>query len=287
MSLSLKYTGLQELGPSDSVFKGNGIDIDRARLDPNYALFFYDDWRDFPLIGTQTTQIAHGKYKVFHTTAGTCVPVSTVNSVELQRSVLSFNPDTDNDSGSIAQAYPSYLLSGDPATSGKLAFECRVAVNNVATNGIGWMIGLGEVDQWTLATGVPMNGGDAITNAASFVGFRSKEDLVSSAKTIDSVYSDRATSFTDIQATIGSMTAYTFVKLGFVYDPNDTTNCLKFYVDGVLQSTVVSRSTLTGLTNLDANALGLIAACVADSAGTSSVFYIDWWTVCQLRPGQN
>ena len=267
-------------GPSPAIWKN--LPIEEIVSDRSKGVFHFDDFCHMPLIGTQTTQIGWDKYKVFATASGSVAPVSAVNSVEKGKGILAFLADTDNDSASLADAYPSYLMSGLASNSGKLAFEACIAVSSIATNGIGFMLGLAEVEQWTLATGVPFNGGDAITNAASFIGFRSLEDQVSSAKTIDSVYSDRATSFTNIQATIASMTANTFVKLGLLYDPKDAANCVRFFVDGVETSTPMTRSTLTGLTNLDANALGLIAAIVADSAGTAINYFMDWWQVAQL-----
>jgi hypothetical protein len=146
------------------------------------------------------------------------------------------------------------------------------------------MLGLAEVEQWTLATAVPFNAGDAITNAASFIGFRSKEDLVSSAKTIDTVTSDRATSFTNLQATASSFVANTFIKLGMKYNPADSAGCVRFYINGVETSTPLTKAALVAMTNLDANALGLIFAGCADSSGTSSVLYMDWWRCAQLIP---
>jgi hypothetical protein len=248
------------------------------------GLFFYDDFQDFPLAGTQTTEIGHGKYKVFNTGAGKVDRVSAVNSVELGGGALRIALDTNNDSGSIAQSYPQYLLSGLEATSGKLWFECCYAQNSIATNMAAVFLGLAEVEQWTLATGVPFNGGDAITNSAAAIGFRIEEDGLG---VVDTVYSDRATSFTNIGDTEGgTLAAYTFKKLGFVYDPSepDSSKVIRFFADNLELPTRVSKATLTGLTNLDANALGLIFAACADSAGTSFEAYLKWWAVAQLLP---
>lgn len=243
---------------------------------------FWDDFNDFPLIGTQTTQIAHGRYKVFNTGAGTVRGVSTVNSVEMAGGYVASNLDTDNDSFTLAHSYPSFLLSGLTTNSGKLWFECRLAFTPAATNGLGWFVGLAEVEQWTAATGVPFNGSDAITNSASAIGFRKPEDDTTTA---DTVYSDRATSFTAIgDADITGLAAYTFVKLGFVYDPERSADCIRFYKDNQQLTNVVSRTTLTGLTNLDANALGFIWSGVADTAGTSSEMYLDWVRIAQAAP---
>lgn len=243
------------------------------------GIHFWDDFVDYPLIGTQTTQIGHGRYKVFNTGSGVVAGVSTVNSVELAGGILRNNVDTDNDSGSLAMAYTPFLMTGANTTSGRLWFECRVAWSPITTNGLGWFVGLAETDQWTLATGVPFNGGDAITNSASAIGFRKPED---DTTTYDTVYSDRATSFTAIGDADGTgYTAYTWVKLGMTYDPQRSSDCIRFYVNNQQLTNVMSRTTLTGLTNLKANGLGFLWAIIADSSGTSGEMFMDWVRIAQ------
>lgn len=250
---------------------------------PALGRVFFDDFTGLPLAGTQTTQIGFGQYKVFNTGSGTVSRVSAVNSAEVFGGALSIALDTDNDSGSLAQAYPSFRLSGDKSTSGKLWCEFVYAQNSIATNMAAVFMGLAETELWTLATGVPFNGGDAITNSASAIGFRIEEDGLG---VIDTVYSDRATSFTNIGDTEGgTLAANTFRNLGFVYDPNESERCIRFFANNVELTTAVSKTTLTGLTNLDANALGLIIACCADTGGTSFAGYLKSWRVAQLAPG--
>jgi hypothetical protein len=249
------------------------------------GVFIEDEFVDFPLIGTQTTQIGFGRYKLFHTASGTVVPVSSWNSIEQMGSLLTFNPDSDNDSGSIAQAYPSFFMSGLASTSGKLWFEARFAVNTLLTDTLGLIIGLAETDQWTLATGVPFNAASATpTNTASFIGFYKGEDALG---VVDAVYSDRATAWSNIKAGIGTLAAaYTFMKVGIVYDPDpaNAAKCVRFFVDNVESSTYMTNAQLVAKTNLDANALGLIAACVADASGTTAVMALDAWRCFQLYP---
>lgn len=256
--------------------------------DPTIGIFRFEDWRDLPLAPALTTQIGFGKYKAFATTGCTISKVSPINSVEVQGGALALTTDTDNDSASIADAYPSFLLSGLTSNSGRLCWEICIAQKSVATNMAASFVGLAEVEQWTLATAVPFNGGDAITNAAAAIGFRIEEDGLG---VIDTVYSDRATSFTNIGDTEGgTLTAFGFKKLGLVYDPTKTGTvasvptecCIRFVADNINLATGMTKSTLTGLTNLDANALGFIAATCADSAGTAHEFYIKWMAVGQL-----
>lgn len=249
------------------------------------------------LAGTQTTEIAgpiEGT-KVFSTTALVVDSVSAVNSVEKWGSVIRFGGDTDNDSSALAQAYPTFRMSGLAASSGRLWFEGCVALTSLAVDTLGFMMGMAETELWTLATAVPFNGGDAITNGASFVGFRKGEDALG---VVDTVYSDRATSFTNVTGgtTAGGTTdgsaisaANTFAKFGFTYDPgpgNDfnSDKIIRFFQDNVELNTGITKAALIALTNLDANALGPIFAQITDSGGTAVKAYLKWLQVAQLPP---
>lgn len=242
------------------------------------------DYGDIPFIGTQTTEIAIGlgSLKGFNTGAGTLVGKSAVNSVEKAGGLLAIALDTDNDSGSFAQSYPKFLLSGLSSNSGKLWFEHRMCFTGILTNGIGWILGLAETELFTLATGVPLNGSDALTNAGSFIGFNKLEDGLG---VINTCKSDRAAQApTAIQSSVGSVAAFEFFKLGMTYDPDRVTDCIRFYFNGVQLATAMSRSDLTAHTNLDANALGLLFASVADSSGTTSESFHDWTKIYQELP---
>lgn len=247
------------------------------------------------LIGTQTTEIAGPipGTKVFASAGGSVVPVSAINSVEKWGGAIKFAVDTDaDDSCSLAQAYPTFRMSGlGGSTDGPLWFEGCLAVKTILTDTLGFFMGLAETEQWTLATGVPFNAGDAITNAAAAIGFRKGEDALG---VVDTVVSDRATSFTNIGDDEGSISAaYTFVKFGMLYIPDskgylggeyDSNRVVRFYQDNVALTTSISKSTLTGYTNLDANALGPIVAMIADTTDNSEM-YLKWLECAQLPPG--
>lgn len=245
------------------------------------GVYLFDDFLDWPVLGTQTTEIAFGRWKVFNTGAVKVGPTKTVNSIVIPGGILNLPTDTDNDQASFAQSFPTFFMSGATGTSGKLWFEVRVILNSILTNMNSIFVGLAETDLWTLATGVPFNAGDVITNSAAAVGFRKAEDGLG---VWDTVTSDRATSFTNVGASATSVAANTFIKLGMVYDPERTTDIIRFFADGVQLATVISAATLAATTNLKAGLLGFIMASVADSAGTGGGPSIDWVRIAQLLP---
>jgi hypothetical protein len=247
-----------------------------------YHLF--DDFVGMPLEGTQTTEIhwSGTPYMVYATASGNITTDDTFNSVETPGGLLRVQTPADNEQSAMKQVSEPFKISGDASLDGKLWFEARVAVQSTITNGIGFMLGLAETQLWTLAAAVPFNAADAITNTAAFVGFRYPEDDTTTA---DSVYSDRATSFTAIgDGEVTGLADNTFVKLGMVYDPGELdANVIRFYQNGAELGTKVSRSTLAGLTNLDAGTLGLIFAQICDTGGGAISSYLDWWRVAQMR----
>ena len=263
--------------------------IATIRKRPELGYYRYENWRDLPLAPTLTTQIAFGKYKAFANTGCTISRVSTVNSVEKLGGALNIATDTDNDAAVIADAYPSFRMSGDPTVDGLLCFEACIAQASVATNMAASFVGLGEVEQFTLANTVPFNAGNPIDNSGAMIGFRMEEDGLG---VIDAVYSDRATSFTNAIDDIGAndeggedLVAYTFAKVGFRYNPRETDTCIRWFWNNKELATKTSKATLQALTNLDANALGFLLGTVADSGGTAHILFCPWYAVGQLNPG--
>ena len=265
--------------------------ISDLKANPTKGLFFFDDFDSNPLIGTQTTQIGYSTYKVFATANAAVTPVSTVNSVEIGNGIAAFTHAADNDSASLAQAYPAFMLSGSTSTSGKLWFECRIAVKSLLTLRNGFLVGLGESDLFTLATAVPFNADAAVpTNGGSFIGFNKWEIVSTTAAAttslpggINTSRTDRATSFTQIQADAAIMSAaFTFIKLGMVYDPYNTAKAVRFFADNLELSSYITPTQLAATTNLKANAVGLIIASVAAASVSTDATYLDWWACAQM-----
>jgi hypothetical protein len=268
--------------PSPAIWSRFPIATIRKR--PELGTYRYEDWRNLPLAPTLTTQIAFGNYKAFANTGCTINRVSAINSVEKLGGALKLATDTDNDSASIADAYPSFRMSGDKAVDGKLCFEVCIAQKSVVTNMASTFVGLAETELQTLANALPLNAGDSPTADGAMIGFRIEEDGLG---VVDTVYADRATSFTNIGDTEGgTLVAYTFRKLGWVYDPAaPDADCVTFYANNVALATKLSRTSLQALTNLDANALGFLLVTCADSAGTAHELYCPWYAIGQLNPG--
>lgn len=243
--------------------------------------FFDFDCRNFPLIGTQTTQIGHGPFKLFAGATGSVAPVGTVNSVIKPGGALAFTLDGNNTASSVAEAYPRFALTGNSSNTGKLYFEASIAVSTILTNTIGFFVGLAETNQLTLSATVPFNAADATSNTGGMIGFSKSEDGLG---VVDVSVADRATSFTAIKASTASMTAYTFVRLGMLYNPADSARCLRFFVNNVEDSTALTKTALQAYTYVDAANLGFLMATIGDSSASTNATYLEWVRILQELP---
>ncbi len=256
---------------------------------------YFDDFNDLPLFPTLTTQIAYGKYKAFAANSNTIgyPPNGQINSLPAPGGILQLTGagGTVSDCFSISQANPAYLLSGVTSNSNKLWFECRIAVQNITANHSCFFIGLGETNLITLTAISPFATGGtglAIVTTGSLLGWKSQMAQTVAGQ-LNAVYSDRAATFTFAGLSTASdgpgiSAAFTFTKLGFIYDPADKDGyAVRFYQDGVYTGTKITNAALVALTNLPVNPLGLIFSQVEGSgAAAADATYLDWWRCAQL-----
>lgn len=245
------------------------------------GVHIWDNFERVTLPGTQTSEVTFGLYKAYNTGNGTVITNSSLDGTQTMGGILSMLCDTDGDASAFGTHSCPFRFSGSASTSGKLWFEARIAVTGIATNNIQLFVGFGENNGYTFGAAKPLANANAVANDVPFIGLQMNEDGVG---VVRGVYTDEATSWTEVEDNVGTLAASTWAKVGLIYNPDDATNCVKFYFNGVPAASVLSRSTLTGLTNLDASPMGLLFAAFADSAGTSTYAYMDWWKCVQLNP---
>lgn len=261
---------------SPSVFRG--IDLHGIRLGTVPGFYVDDDFVDFGLPGTQTTEINLGRYKVYNTGAAKVQSANGFPTTHVAGGVISILCDTAGDQGVIGTHASPFLLN---SSAGKLGFEARFAMTGIATNNAQVYLGLSETVAMTFGAAVPLADADALGTTGGNIGFNILEDGLG---VLNASYADRAAAWTNVEASVGTMAAHTWKKLGMRYDPADTLRAVRFYVDGVECANAISAATLAALTYLDVNGLGLCFAMFADSAGTSTYGYLDWWKCYQQMP---
>ncbi len=268
---------------------------DGIKLGTVDGLHLFDDFVNFPLPGTQTTELSlpGNGYKMYAKAAGVWqqddMPhVASGALVGGQGGIISYLPDTDNDNGAIATVTTPFSL-GTTQTNGKLWFEARIATTQITTNRGQIFVGLmansvgSGASAYTFGDGTPLAGGDTLATATVAVGWNSLEDGLA---VLNTSYADGATSWTNIQAAANAspltqLAANTFIKLGMKFDPSNTAAALRFFVNGIETSTPMTKAALLALTYLDVRGLGPCFACYGDTA-TTTYYYLDWWKVAQV-----
>jgi hypothetical protein len=260
---------------SDAIWKD--CPLDAIRNGSINGWYDEDDFNQFPLPGTQTSAVAVGTYVCYDTGAGV-VGVDIAGPTAFNPGgIISILADTNNDSGVIGSVQTPFSLLTTGAV-GKLWFECRVATTGILVNANHLFIGLAENASFTFGANQPLGDANATANNGAMIGFNRLE---SGLGVLNFSYADRAVAWTDVKASVGSIAALTFVKLGFVFDPQNPTKCVTPFVNGVESGTALSKATLLAATFLDVGALGFCMAQRADSAGTANFWYCDWYRCFQ------
>lgn len=254
--------------------------------DPERGFFKFDNFIDFPLPGTQTTEISlpGSPYKVFSSSAGVWQADSMPHSAALvtpvasQGGVISGLCDTAGDQCVIGTQQCPILLT--TTQTSRVWFEARVAKTSILTNMGQLFVGLCENVAGTYGAALPLADANATDATVAMIGFNRLEDGLS---VINTSYADHAAVWTDIQASAssGTLAANTWIKLGMKVDMRDRNKCVRFYVNGVECSTGMTKTALLALTHVDVKPLGPCVAFFADSAGTADYTYIDWWQYAQ------
>lgn len=247
-------------------------------LDNTKGITFFDDFVDFPIPGTQTTEIALGRYKVY-AGSGTWQADAMPHSATPGGTggVISALPG-DNASVVIGTESCPFLLTTTQA--GKVWFEARIATTSILINAGQLFCGLGESNVTTYSATIPLGNANATSNALAMIGFNRLEDGLG---VLNTSYADHATSWTDIGAAANStLAANAWIKLGIKFDPKgDPLRCVRFFVDNVECATAMTRAALLALTSTDVVGLGPLLAFYGDSEGSDYV-YLDWWRAAQM-----
>jgi hypothetical protein len=201
-----------------------------------------DDFCEFAPIGfatgaVQTTEggIA-GKYKAYCATAGTWVPVNAVPTTDVGGGIIRALCDTAGDQAALGFGSSPFLLNN---TAGKLWGEARIAITGIATNNAQVFVGLGENNVMTFGASQPLGDADAANATGAMIGHNILEDGLG---VLNACYQDRSTTWVNPTSGtgIGTVAANTFHKVGWVYDPRDSTNAFTWYVNGVKKVSITA-----------------------------------------------
>ena len=156
------------------------------------------------------------------------------------------------------------------------AFECRVKFGSIAAAEMTSFIGLATpgaaAERVVDATGV-------LKTDDAFIGLTSPLLL---SNTLDFSYQAASQTLTQVIDEVKVPVADTFIKFGFVYDPDAPTDKrITAYLDNVEQSTYVTGTQIAAATFPDAEALAFLAG-FKNTTAVATEMAIDWWAFAQV-----
>jgi hypothetical protein len=243
--------------------------------DPSRVALYFDDFDNF---GQEISAQNIAKYASY-IDVGVTVKASPVQSlVNGEFGVLEIaGNDADNDEGSIITGGNSgtlALISKAAGASKLLAFECRVKKASVADNACAFFAGLSE-EALAAADTLVDNTGELADK--DFVGFRVLHD---NGEEVDFAWRKAGAAVQEV-AVVGSMAADTWVKLGFLYDPDaNATKRIRIFVNGA-EVGAVTNAQCIAVTFPDGEELAMLLATKVGAAAESK-FQMDWWAVGQI-----
>ena len=189
--------------------------------------------------------------------------------------------DTTQDESVMSTGSPSFMVSDTASEAKKLWFEARVKKSTIANNGMAMFVGLG----WDHGSGVSVAQTLCLTDTAaalgafSFIGFHVDQ---ADGDSIDFTYKAESQTAVVTISGLDVVVANTFLKLGFVYDPNaEDEKKIAVYLNNVKQTTYVTKTNIAAATFPDAEPLAMVWDAKVGSGATGTA-ELDWWRGCQL-----
>jgi hypothetical protein len=247
------------------------------------GICFHDDFVNF--CSQVTTEDHVGYHSVLDATTHTIKPTNVVGGE------AAFFGSTDNEEsvmklGTLSQGAPFVIPddSSDATLGKKLWFEARVKRSVITDDKGGFFVGLAEED--ACATNFIADAGNDFGDF-SILGFWMLE---ADGDSIDIVTQKTGAPFDTIKDGAATLVADTYIKVGFVYDPNvEAAKRITFYVDGVDVGTYVGENSgdatvyLGDTTNFPGDVQMTLLASEKNAHDDDITFTMDWWRVAQLR----
>ena len=189
--------------------------------------------------------------------------------------------DTDRDFGGIQGGYGHQIAIPHTLTNaGVVAFECRLRKTTVTDNALGFFVGLAEgpvgAAHLTVDSGV-------IKASISAVGF---SNLMDDGDKADIIHQDTGTAGpVTVLANAATLVANTYIKLGFLFDPNATTDKrIKWFVDGVELATYTTGTQIAAATFPGGEGMAAMVMAATGGESMTDTLSLDWWAYGMKQP---
>ena len=178
----------------------------------------------------------------------------------------------------------SFAISDTAADAKKLWFEARFKISTIADDVSSFFIGLAAAarcaDKGVFQAGQGATVDSALADAAMIGFWRPDAD----GDGLSAAYHANGQTASEIISDAHTLVADTYVKAGFVYDPDfDAAQRIKFYINGTEQTTYITSTLIAAAAFPDAEAMSPVVGIMNDDGSTASTLTLDWWRCAQLR----
>lgn len=238
------------------------------------GVLFYEDFVSFP-ITPATTEGNWGSYAQFSSTGG------TITAGTGQGGEAIFASDGDNEGASFRSLATPFKIT---RALKKLWFECRIKTSTIADTKHGFFVGLTDNTAFTATVPIAADGTLADLNLVGFHRLEGDGDYV------DSRYRADGVTAVTVGADAQVLVADTYVKLGFVFEPNtdshvfSTTNqnILSFYGNNLRLADRKQIPSAAGTDFPNDVAMGVAFAVLNATGSTPGNTTVDWIRCAQL-----
>ena len=176
----------------------------------------------------------------------------------------------------VADASSAPYAINTASNAGRVAFEIRLKKSLVTNNSLAFVAGLGK--KGLVADALLADSTGALADV-DFIGF---QVLNAAGGTVNFVYRKTGQSLVTAIAAVATLTADTFVRLGFVYDPRaETSKRIRVYVNGTESTTYVTGTNIAAATFPLAVALNPVVGALVGSGAAAATLDTDWLFVHQ------
>lgn len=245
----------------------------------NPAIGFFDDFFEF----SETT--GTGGYLHVETGSGTVTQIASDGKTSTTGMGICRLLTTAADNDEAILMYGNGLDAPFKLTGNTLCFEARVMLTDITTSSHGFFVGLASLD--AAVTQRVITADDAIYASADFLGF---QQLKGETTAVDGMYQVSGETKVDGAVntnldTLATITAGTFVKLGFRFNPQNG-GTVQWFVDGVEDTAARLRVPTIETADADSFPDGSYmtpCACLMNDGTTEANMEIDWWACAQYE----
>ena len=278
--VSYNKTSDTNRGPSPSIW-GNcpWMEIEAQVAQGGGGYTFWDDFVNHPSMAAGDT----GKYGLYFDSG--CL----ANQAAAAGGVVALAQDgTDNDEiwlqAGGGHGSP-FVISDTAGSDKKLWFEARIKTSTIVDDVVALFVGLAEEGLTAVETKIDNTGAFADKDHIGFDSVHRNSGTAGTNALVNVAYRLTGATANTLITTAHTLVADTYVKLGFVYDPDAVAaKRIGFYVNGTEQTTYVTATqiaTSSGVAFPDGQTMTPTVGCKAGE-GTASTVSLDWWRVAQL-----